>query len=156
MMALLSGLPIVPATKTQLRELFVQENLKLVSSLADNMLSNIETLLLRSMRQGSHVREIEKQLQAEIGLSKRRAQLIARDQVNKYSGDLTRHNQKEAGITHYRWETSGDERVRSRHRGLNGKVFTWDKPPISDKSGGHYHPRQGINCRCDAIPVISY
>jgi hypothetical protein len=33
----------------------------------------------------------------KLALTKRRAQLIARDQVSKYSGELTRHNQTSAG-----------------------------------------------------------
>lgn len=154
MMALLKGMPVIPAAKLQLRELFVRENMKLVQSLSDELLNKVEMLLLRSMRQGSPVREIEKELQHQVGLSKKRAQLIARDQVNKYSGELTRHNQQSAGITHYRWATSQDSRVRSRHRHLDGQIFAWDKAPVSDKSGGRYHPRHGYNCRCDAIPVV--
>ncbi len=153
-----SGLEIpflLTPNSEQLRSLFVQENLRLIRSLPQNAADQLEQLIFMALRQGTSVRELERSTQEKLAITKQRAQLIARDQVSKYSGDLTRHNQTSVGITHYRWETSRDERVRSEHRALNGKIFAWAQPPISTKSGGRFHPRQGINCRCDAIPLIS-
>ncbi|MEI6805584.1 MAG: phage minor head protein [Myxococcaceae bacterium] len=138
----------------ELRKLFVQQNLKLIKSLSENHLNQVEQIVLTGLRQGSHVRDLERIIKNQLGVTKQKAQLIARDQVSKYSGDLTKHNQTYAGIKQYRWETSRDERVREEHRVLDGQVFDWDKPPVSDKSGGRYHPRQGYRCRCDAIPVV--
>lgn len=142
------------ASSDQLRALFVHENTRLIRSLPHDLVDQIEVLVIRALRQGSSVRQLEREFREKLVLTKRRAQLIARDQVGKYSGDLTRHNQSSAGIEKYRWETSRDERVRSEHRVLDGQIFSWDKPPISTKNGARYHPRQGFNCRCDAIPII--
>lgn len=145
---------LLTADPEQLRALFVQENVRLIRSLTQNTADQIEQLIFISLRQGISIRELECIIQNKLAITKQRAQLIARDQVSKYSGDLTRHNQINAGITHYRWETSRDERVRPEHRALDGKIFAWAEPPVSTKSGGRFHPRQGINCRCDAIPII--
>jgi SPP1 gp7 family putative phage head morphogenesis protein len=79
-------------------------------------------------------------------ISKRRAQLIARNAPLQYSGALTKHHQISAGITQYRWQTSHDERVRQSHKNREGKVYSWDDPGP--------HPRSEVNCRCDAVPVM--
>lgn len=62
---------------------------------------------------------------------------------------LTKVRHEELGITHYRWSTSGDERVRDTHIENDGKIFAYDDPP--DETG---HPGHDINCRCVAIPVL--
>jgi SPP1 gp7 family putative phage head morphogenesis protein len=149
------GVVAIPTQSAdQLRGLFVHENTRLIRSLPRDLVDQIEATVIRALRQGSTVRQLEREFRDKLALTKRRAQLIARDQVSKYSGELTRHNQTSAGIEKYRWETSRDERVRAEHRQLDGQVFSWDKPPVSARNGGRYHPRQGFNCRCDAIPVI--
>jgi SPP1 gp7 family putative phage head morphogenesis protein len=79
-------------------------------------------------------------------MSKRRAQLIARNATLQYSGARTRHHQTSAGIKKYRWQTSQDERVRNSHRDRNNKVYSWDGPGP--------HPRSEVNCRCDVVPVL--
>jgi uncharacterized protein with gpF-like domain len=96
----------------KLRSLFVQENVKFIRSLPTTFIDQVEQLVTQALRQGTPVKQLERSIKERLAITKQRAQLIARDQVSKYSGDLTRHNQAAAGITHYRWETSLDERVR--------------------------------------------
>jgi SPP1 gp7 family putative phage head morphogenesis protein len=154
-MATVLGVTAFTVSRSErLRELFIHDNTRLIKSLPSELVDKIEAAVIRATRQGSTVRVLEKELREKLALTKQRAQLIARDQVSKYSGELTRHHQAAAGINKYRWETSRDERVRPEHRKLDGQVFSWDKPPVSAKNGGRYHPRAGFNCRCDAIPVI--
>lgn len=43
---------------------------------------------------------------------------------------------------HYVWRTAGDDRVRSSHAVLAGRVFSWADPPP------HGHPGTEPNCRC--------
>lgn len=141
-------------TADELRKLFVQQNMKLIKSLSQNHVDQVEQIVMSGLHRGSSARDLEHSIKNQLGITKQRAQLIARDQVSKYSGDLTKHNQTYAGITHYKWETSRDERVRPEHRALDGKIFAWNSPPVSSKSGERFHPRQGYRCRCDAIPVV--
>ena len=48
--------------------------------------------------------------------------------------------------THYIWRTRNDGKVRSSHADQEGRVFSWDDPPV----GGH--PGKDYNCRCTAEP----
>ena len=87
-------------------------------------------------------------LSKEVVRSKKHARLIARDQTSKAIGQLTRVRHEQAGLTHYIWRTSGDERVRPSHSDLDGTVQEWQKPP------GIGHPGDDIQCRCVAEPVL--
>ena len=100
------------------------------------------------MSQGNSIEKIEEELKKSEEIGENRARLIARDQTSKFNGQLTQLRQQELGITSYIWTTSKDERVRSTHRVLDGKTFTWEK---GSKIG---HPGQEINCRCIAQPII--
>ena len=81
-------------------------------------------------------------------VSDSRAKLIARDQVAKLNGELTKERQTDLGVTGYIWRTVGDERVRDEHADNDGQFFTWDSPPSTGAPG------EDIQCRCWAEPVL--
>ena len=66
---------------------------------------------------------------------------LTRDQTSKLTGQLNQARQTELGIGQYRWETSGDERVRPTHNDNNGQTFAWDSPP--PVTG---HPGEDVQC----------
>lgn len=97
--------------------------------------------------------------------SKRRAELIARDQTSKLTGTLNKVRQEAIGITEYIWRTSKDSRVsgdpsgkypdadknstfHGDHYARDGKRFKWSEPPPDG------HPGEPGFCRCHAQPVI--
>ena len=73
---------------------------------------------------------------------------LTRDQTNKTIGQLTQHRHGQLHIRAYRWETAGDERVRTSHAANNGRRFDWARAP------GTGHPGWGIQCRCVALPEL--
>ena len=81
-------------------------------------------------------------------ITQSRANLIARDQTSKMTAAFNEERQTSVGITHYEWQTAGDERVRPTHADNDGKVFAWDEPP--EETG---HPGHDVACRCVAIAV---
>ena len=80
-----------------------------------------------------------------------RARLIARDQVAKLNGGLTRQRQEDIGVDSYTWRTVGDERVRDTHESVDGQVFSWDNPPSETDDN---HPGEDYQCRCWAEPIL--
>jgi SPP1 gp7 family putative phage head morphogenesis protein len=126
---------------------FIAEHIQLIKSLQREQLDRINLALQRGIREGHLLKDFTKDIQANASLSKRRAQLIARSTPLQYSGAITRHHQISSGIKQYRWQTSQDERVRKSHRARNNKVYDWS-------SSGPY-PRSEVNCRCDAVPLLS-
>lgn len=56
-----------------------------------------------------------------LGVTRSRMRLIARDQTAKLNGRITEDLHRRAGITHHRWRTSRDRRVRSEHSAREGR-----------------------------------
>jgi SPP1 gp7 family putative phage head morphogenesis protein len=145
-------IPVQEQLSTQL-EAFVKQNVKLVQGMTDELLAKLEGIVLRGVREGRRVEDVARDIREAFGVSKRRAMLIANDQVASMNGELTRVRHSRIGITSYRWSTSKDARVRKSHRLLEGTVQQWAKPP-SVGGGKHAHPGGDVGCRCSAIPVV--
>lgn len=137
-----------PYLRDQL-ELFSRQNAQLITSLPEEELFQVSGTVERALVEGQRFTEVSKELQKRFGITRRRANLISRDQTTKLNASLTRLRQSSAGIEEYIWETAGDERVRPTHRAHDGKKFRWDDPPADTG-----HPGTDINCRCVAIPVL--
>lgn len=132
---------------------FRGENLALIRSLCAEHVRRVGKVLRENA--GARVETIARELQEATGASKARAQLIARDQVLKINGQLTRDRHEAAGIVEYTWSASRDVRVREDHRALDGQRFRYDNPPIADRrTGRRGHPGMLWQCRCCAIPVL--
>ena len=91
---------------------WVSENVSLIKSIGEKHLTEVEHLIYRMTRQGESIKTIRAELEDRFGVTKNRARLIARDQVNKYNGQLTQERQVRAGISMYRWRNRQDRRVR--------------------------------------------
>ena len=87
---------------------------------------------------------LSKRLQRINDINKTRADLIARDQTSKLTGDLARIRMQSVGIEEYIWRTAMDERVV----GTPGGVYPGDG---SHRHGNHYK-RDGKKYRFDAPP----
>ncbi len=138
---------------------FIRENVKLIKSIPDALLDQVDGIISRGVRQGLRQEEIASQLEERFGVSESKAEGIARDQVGKLNGQLTEIRQTNIGATKYTWRCSLDERVRGNPDGLypkadpshwdrEGKVYSWDDPP----EGGH--PGEAPLCRCGAELVV--
>ncbi|MGN7829715.1 phage head morphogenesis protein [Agrobacterium radiobacter] len=128
-------------------------NVSLISGLADDTIKRIQQTVYQNSIAGNSVTTLRKALQNDFGISDRRAKLIARDQTAKLNSDLNRIRQEQAGVTAYTWTTSHDERVRERHRQLDGKVYKWGQATGAE---GGLPPGQPINCRCIARGVVEF
>lgn len=131
---------------------FISANVQLVQSLTVGQLDELKGVVLRGARQGLRAEVVAREIEERFGVSRRRATLIATDQVHKLNGELAQLRQQQVGIRHYIWSTSKDERVRKSHRRLDGTRHRWDKPPMVD--GVNAHPGQPVRCRCQAIPDV--
>lgn len=126
---------------------FVTQNVALIKTIPSQYFGEIEQKVFAAARQGLSYKELQADIQRSYGKSRARAELIARDQIGKFNGQLNMLRQTQAGLTRYRWATVKDERVRTSHRAREGKIFSWDDPP----KGGH--PGEDFQCRCQAIPL---
>lgn len=136
-----------PDLKARIRD-FTTENVALIKSLPSTYFSDIERQVIASVKEGKRWEDVAKDLEERYKVSERRANLIARDQVGKFHGQLNRARMTKLGITRYVWRTVKDNRVRSEHDERDGKIFSWDDPPEDG------HPGIPIQCRCYPEPVL--
>jgi len=146
------GIPLTTGKDLSIDRLiasFADENVALIKDLGKSALDRVQTTVLDGFARGRTTRDIAKDLAEQRGISKRRAALIARDQIGTLNSELTQVRHVRMGVTSYVWRTAGDERVRDEHAALEGRVFTW-----AQGAGSEGNPGEPIACRCEAEPVL--
>lgn len=152
--------------------LSIRNNVSLIKSIPTNYFDDLSQQIENNIRQGFTPAQLEGSIKEMINVRKfkakgdpstvaekvaNRARLIARDQTAKLNGDLTRIRQEDAGITHFKWITSKDERVGDDHHlaatrktkyGIG--VYSWKEGAPEGFPGNADRP----NCRCTATPLI--
>ncbi len=128
--------------------LATRRNVALIKGLTDEVAAKIEVAITDLVTRGASTKEIAAKLTEISGFGKKRAQLIAITEANKFNGELNAIRQTQAGVTRYTWSTVRDKRVRPKHAAREGQTFRWDTPP----SGGH--PGSEPRCRCIARAIL--
>lgn len=137
---------------------FVAENVALIRTVPTRYLEQTEGIVLRGVTSGALARDIGQQLQDATDVAKRRAQLIARDQIGKFYGQVNKARQAKVGVETYFWRDVGDNRVRPEHEERDGNEYAWTQE-AAERLGVEYlppeeQPGQPINCRCSAEPNV--
>lgn len=134
-------------------ERWVSANVDLIKTQPTESLGRMKELIYKDYMSGRSTSNIVKELQAQYGMDKRHAQLIARDQTAKLNSEITQSQQRDAGVSKYEWSGTLNKRERESHKDLEGKIFSWDNPPETD-GGRRCHPGEDYQCRCCALPVF--
>ena len=146
----------VQANLSPLIDRFRKENVDLIQSIPDTLLDNVSKIVDEVWSNGERVETLRAKIQDRFNVSKSKADLIARDQVLKLNGQITRERQKASGITEYIWTTARDERVRDMHAELDGTRQRWDADPVTNEQGDTNPPGGDYQCRCVAAPILSF
>lgn len=141
------------------------ENVRLIKSIPDEYFSDLQGIISRAIQNGDSTKAVAQQIKDLIGVTDKRARLIARDQIATLNGQLTKKRQMSVGISYYIWSDSNDSRVRTSHQKQDGHLYCWKYVagvrPICPKCGEPAHdppekghPGEEIRCRCVALPVL--
>jgi SPP1 gp7 family putative phage head morphogenesis protein len=122
-------------------ESFSRENAQLITSLPQRHINEVRSVVMRGVRQGLPAQAVRELIEQKTGKTEANLNLIARDQVSKLNGQLTKVRQTSLGVKKYIWRTSLDERVRPTHRIKEGRTYSWNDPP-SDTG----HPGEDYQC----------
>jgi len=145
---------------------WARENANLIESIPEQMLTQVEGIAQRGLRGGVSGRDIAKEIRGRFGVTESRARLIARDQVSKLNGQITKARNERLGVDMYIWRTSEDERVRESHRVMNGRLCRWDDATVYSDDGGETwmsrssiggyegHVGEDYQCRCGSSPQL--
>jgi uncharacterized protein with gpF-like domain len=135
----------------------VQENVALIKSIAQQHLTQVQGMVMRSVQSGRDLSSLVSGLEDQFGVSRRRAALIALNQNNRATAMIQRVRQVELGITEIQWTHSGGgKHPRPTHLKagkdkvkFDPKVGWWD-----DAVHRYVWPGSEINCRCVGRSVI--
>lgn len=123
----------------------IAENVGLIRSIPEQYLTQVEGIVMRSYTAGRDLETMTKELRARYPITKRRAELIARDQSNKLNATVTRTRRLELGLTKAVWiHSGGGKEPRQSHVKFSGKEFDIEKGAYID--GEHIQPGELINC----------
>lgn len=131
------------------------ENVSLITNIPEQYFTQVESLVMQSVSAGRDLEVLATGLRERLGITKRRAALIARDQNGKASAVMARARYLDMGITKAVWlHSAGGKIPRPPHVKFSGKTYDIATGQDFEDGEGHVHPGQLINCRCVPKPVI--
>ena len=119
-----------------------------------NRISNMRVKVQKAILEGYRPDQVQEMLEKEYRIGKNKAKFLAQNETSIMLAELKKSMYTEMGFTEFIWQTILDGRERPEHHKLNGKIFSFDNPPIIDeRTGQRGLPGQTYNCRCNLIPV---
>ena len=148
----------MPAPLKQIVQSAIKENVALIKSIGEKYHTQIEGAVMRSLQPGGRgLADVREFLDKYEGITDRRRDLIAMNQVRRVTTAMQVERAKSAGVKEFIWRHSrGGAHPREIHERLDGKVFTLDNLPVIDKDGTRGLPGSLPNCRCFMVPQLSW
>ncbi len=152
------------------RDLTVEQQLgELVQSTSDTTAERVREIILRGLREGQSVSDMQEALIADQGFGPARALAIARTETTRAASAGSVASMREAqgygSRVRKEWLSARDAAVRDSHVGLDGVIVDVDEPFVvpagydfagaSGMAPGAF-PQAGmvVNCRCTVIPML--
>jgi len=148
------------------------ENANLITNMSQTNIKAAQTIITDGVNNGVHPSALVKDLQKQLNIGKKRAKIIARDQVAKIDSQVARKRSSQVGVKLFYWSSAKDDLTSGKPSGKypNAKIKCWYISRKKTKHGtGIYSYKEGasyggennlhpgtahINCRCTAIPLI--
>lgn len=136
----------------------VQANVGLIKSIPQKYLGQVEGVVMRGVQAGRDAASVARDLQEQLGVARRRASLIARDQNNKATASLARVRMVEAGLEEAIWtHSAGGHEPRPSHvaAGQRRARYRISEGWYDPHEKRRVQPGELINCRCVGRPVVA-
>ena len=142
----------------ELIALNVHKNTGLITSLPDEYIKQVETIVNNNVASGAKYATIEKEIVSKTGVNSKlfgRIKTIAMNESQTINSQLSLRRTTKLGITRGIYRTSRDKAVRPSHRALDGQEFELSKGAWSKMENKYIQPGiTDINCRCGYSPII--
>jgi SPP1 gp7 family putative phage head morphogenesis protein len=126
---------ITDSQKETIAEEF-SENLKLfIKDFADEQVLILRKDVEDAVFAGIRAEELQKTIIDRFGVSESKAKFLAKQEISLLTSKYKQAKYEDVGVNKYKWSIS-NVRTRPDHRALNGKVFSFDDPPISNQTTG--------------------
>jgi uncharacterized protein with gpF-like domain len=135
----------------------VGENVSLIKSIPQQFHTEVEGLVMRSVKAGGDLQQLTGDLQKRFGVTRRRAEIIAHDQNRKATSAMMKVRQTDLGIEDGIWlHSHAGKAPRKTHLANHGKRFNirdgWFDP--DPKVRKRIWPGELIECKCSWKPVV--
>lgn len=117
-------------------ESYLAWNVDLVKDVSAQIKKRISDAVFSGLTERRPAREVAKQISDAVGMGRKRANLIASDQLSKLSGALADQRRIEAGITEWTWQHGGKVHFRPEHLARDGFVYTNNPANVGKRVGG--------------------
>lgn len=134
----------------------IEENVSLIKSIPQQYFTEVNGLVQRSVSAGRDLGFLTDELEKRYGVTRRRADLIARDQANKATEAIRRVEGERLGVKVGIWvHVPGKYTSRATHRAMNGKPFLLSEGLYDSAVGRKVLPGELVACQCtyrDFVP----
>jgi len=131
----------------------IAENVSLIRSIGDVYFRDVERAVLTSVQRGRDVAGLADELEKIGSVSRDKAVLIAVDQNQKATSEISRARMADSGCVYGRWRSSRRARhPRQSHQEVDGEIFLLSQGLMID--GKLTFPGMEINCGCRTEPVV--
>lgn len=137
------------ALDRRLFEVFAAEQIKLINASEKAFYDGVSKAIVDGLEDGTSVSEIASIIEERYGVARSRAELIAENEIGTLNAKINQLRQTRAGISRFKWSSSGDSRVRPIHDLIDGNVYDWQTGHPTEG-----RPGEPIRCRCVALPVF--
>lgn len=140
-----------------------QNNMKLwVQDFTKKEIGELRESVQKAAFAGNRRDSLVKTVQKSYDVSANKAKFLARQETSLLMAKFKETRYRSAGVREYKWGCVAGTKnhpVRPAHKRLEGKVFTWDNPPITTEPGEparRNNPGQDYNCRCFSKPIVRF
>jgi uncharacterized protein with gpF-like domain len=155
-----AGISVRFTMTVPMRDVFdatVAENVGLIRSIPEQYHTQVQTMVMQSVKAGRDLGYLSAELEARYGITARRAALISLDQNNKATGAMQRARQTDLGLEEGVWlHSHAGKTPRKTHLANHGKKFSlktgWYDP--DPKVQRHILPGELIQCQCTWRAVV--
>lgn len=149
-------IPLRPDLMEKMKEAYTENLDMYISDWQDKQVLRLRKKVAQNVETGFRAEQLIKDIQAEKRVSYNKAKFLAKQETSLMVSKYRQVRYEDIGIRRYQWSTSHDQRVRPDHAHLQGKIFRFDQPPVTDlHTMARNNPGEDFNCRCIAIPVLS-
>lgn len=136
------------------------QNLQLyIKDFTEKEIVQLRKEMQQKVFRGTRYEDAVKIIEKSYGVSRRKAKFLARQETSLLMTSFKTERYKSAGIKKYRWRCvagSKNHPVRPMHKIHDGKIFEYDKPPVTDEKGNRNNPGRDFNCRCIDVPIVEF
>lgn len=148
--------PLEPRLKEELSAAYTANLDMYIKDWYDEAILRLRQKVEENVSEGFRAENLIDTIQAEKSVSHNKAKFLAKQETSLMVSKYRQIRYQDIGIQYYTWSTAHDPRVRKDHKELQGKVFRFDEPPITNKqTGARNNPGEDFGCRCIAIPSLT-